>query len=261
MQKEQPTLKQSFFKDILGDLMTKSEAIEFVNFMKDYVKSTKEQMTKDLALISKTLTEAQNNVKNSTSNDFNTLKGEVIASLDKTNLNSTTDLDKFKKLLDVKVSLLRDGKDADNEMILKRLVEQIKIPTIEELKNDLPIMGTQVRDSLEILKGEERLDVSAIKGLKEALKKLEKTLGGKIPRFVGGTPRPIFVYAETPVGTVNGTNKAFTINNYPSPATSLVVYADGQRATLTDDYTFSGKTITFVNAPLTNTIIRIDYHM
>ncbi len=41
------------------------------------------------------------------------------------------------------------------------------IPTIEDIENDLPKLGEKIRDSLELLQGDERLDISAIKGLKE----------------------------------------------------------------------------------------------
>lgn len=42
-----------------------------------------------------------------------------------------------------------------------------KIPTIDQLSDKLPILSEEVRDSLELLMGDERLDASAIKGLPE----------------------------------------------------------------------------------------------
>ncbi len=64
---------------------------------------------------------------------------------------------------------------------------------------------------------------------------------------------------ETPNGTVNGVNTDFTISLTPSPTTSLKVYVNGQRMKLTEDYTLSSKTITFVTAPPTGSILTVDY--
>jgi len=66
-----------------------------------------------------------------------------------------------------------DGKDAevDIENIAlessKIVVEQIKhtIPTIEQIEQDIPKLGEPIRDSLELLQDEKRLDKSAIRGL------------------------------------------------------------------------------------------------
>ena len=55
---------------------------------------------------------------------------------------------------------------------------------------------------------------------------------------------------ETPSGTINGTNKEFTLANAPSPAGNLVLVLNGAVQTAGGvDYTLSSLTITFVNAP------------
>lgn len=54
---------------------------------------------------------------------------------------------------------------------------------------------------------------------------------------------------EVPSGTINGSNKAFTLTYTPDEAASVVVFLDGIVQRLTTDYTFSGTTITFVSAP------------
>lgn len=48
--------------------------------------------------------------------------------------------------------------------------EKIKpfIPTIEALENNLPKLGERIRDSLELLKEDERLDISALKGVEQS---------------------------------------------------------------------------------------------
>jgi len=147
----------------------------------------------------------------------------------------------------------KDGKDANQEEI------------IEKIENDLPTLATKLRDALELLQGEERLDVKAIGGLEDLIKKLDKKIDDK-PMGGGGGFSYIhmdrhIIDDETPSGTVNGTNKAFVLANTPNPSASLKVFVNGQKMTLTEDYTFSGRTITFVTAPPTTSVVRVDYRI
>lgn len=60
------------------------------------------------------------------------------------------------------------GKDADESAILAKI------------ENNLPSLGEKMRDGLELLEGDNRLDVSAIKGLDEKLAKIKKPSGGGV---------------------------------------------------------------------------------
>lgn len=69
-----------------------------------------------------------------------------------------------------------------------------------------------------------------------------------------------FIIGETPSGTVNGSNAAFdTASNYV--AGSIQVYRDGQRMVGGGaDYTETdSNTITFTTAPVTGSVIKVDY--
>ena len=72
---------------------------------------------------------------------------------------------------------------------------------------------------------------------------------------------PIYADDETPSGTVDGSNTAFTLANSPSPAASLRLYRNGslQQRGSAKDYTLSGAAITFVTAPLTGDILEAFY--
>ena len=138
-----------------------------------------------------------------------------------------------------------NGKDADEETIVKAVLGRIPEPVKE------------------ILEGDDRPDVGTIKGLRSIIDELRnRTLG----RRVGGGFSTIamnghIVDDETPSGTVNGTNKAFTILTAPNPANSLKVFVNGQRMKLTEDYTFSGVTITFSVAPPSTSVVLCDYRI
>lgn len=147
-----------------------------------------------------------------------------------------------------------------SKLISKELLPLI--PKIDDIKQDLPRMSEDIRNALELLQGEERLDFSAIKGLRGALNKLRER-----PRLGGGgglskiALEMKFIDNETPSGLINGINKVFTIKNIPNPPESLKVYIGGVRMRLTEDYTLSKRTITFLVAPMTNEIILCDYRV
>lgn len=68
-----------------------------------------------------------------------------------------------------------------------------------------------------------------------------------------------FWVQETPSGTINGSNTAFTISQTPNEIESVQVYLDGLRQKYTQDYTVSGTTITFVVAPVTDQELWCEY--
>lgn len=69
-----------------------------------------------------------------------------------------------------------------------------------------------------------------------------------------------FVFDETPSGTINGSNTAFTLANTPTSGT-VRVFINGirLRAGTGNDYTISGVNITMLAAPLTGEFITCDY--
>jgi hypothetical protein len=67
-------------------------------------------------------------------------------------------------------------------------------------------------------------------------------------RVPGTGPTASFADAETPAGTVNGSNLVFTLAAAPNPALSLKLSKNGLLLAQSVDYTLSGSTITFVNA-------------
>lgn len=80
--------------------------------------------------------------------------------------------------------------------------------------------------------------------------------------IVGGSNS--FITEESPTGTINGTNKVFTTVNNTYVANSLEIYLNGLKQLRGTDYTEttpSSGTFTFVTAPLTGDIIRVNYQL
>lgn len=90
---------------------------------------------------------------------------------------------------------LEENRDTFESETFKRL--QDMIPTIQDILEYLPQAGTEIRDALELLQGNDRLDVSAIKNIEELIKKLiaQAYKNGQNVSFSGGT-RGFFVYID-----------------------------------------------------------------
>ncbi len=144
------------------------------------------------------------------------------------------------------------------------------MPDTEKMMTEMmakmpPETPESVRDKLESIQEEEsKLAISAIAHLEEKLKDLEKKVGarvGSVGGFNYGALQLHLVDDESVVGTIDGVNTVFTINNPPSPVSSLKVYRGGARQRITEDYTFSGVTITFLVAPQVGEILLADYRL
>ena len=65
-----------------------------------------------------------------------------------------------------------------------------------------------------------------------------------------------FSDAETPSGTINGSNTSFTLAHTPSPAAGLQLYKNGQQLIAGGaDYTLATATITMTSAPATGDVL------
>ncbi len=67
-------------------------------------------------------------------------------------------------------------------------------------------------------------------------------------RVAGTSAAPSFADGETPGGSINGSNAAFTLSYAPNPAKSLELFKNGVLLGQGSDYALSGSAITFNNA-------------
>lgn len=124
------------------------------------------------------------------------------------------------------------GEDADEEAIQKRIEE------------DLPKLGERIRDGLELLKEDERLDVKAIRGLEDLLKKVESKISSVGNGGGGGSFREHFIEIDLS-GELNGVLTEFNIPAvYKIISVDLSSYPYGTLRKDTD-YSYTNTTITF----------------
>ena len=255
------TDKEQKLKDFKDSLIQLSEGITKSDFVKSFQKILKITLSIEKQLIGKInamLEQAIDSFKSETE----ALKKTTQANLSDLTSKYGKSIDKALKEQENGLNFLRDkarslesGRDGEDGYSPVKGVDYF------DGENGSPDSAEEIRNKLEKLKGDERLKIEAIDELEERLKDLEeRPLGGK----TGGGFSKIamdghIIDPYTPTGDVDGVNTDFVLICAPSPTTSLKVYQDGQKQQLTTDYTLSSKTITFLIAPLTNTIIEVEH--
>jgi len=108
---------------------------------------------------------------------------------------------KSEVLSDIVIPVPENGKDADESAIIEKVEEHIE--------KNLPQFGERIRDGLELLEGDDRLDASAIKGLKKLIKRVSGD--GHVTFHGGGGVGAIKgIVAGTNI-TVDNTNPQYPI--------------------------------------------------
>ncbi len=77
--------------------------------------------------------------------------------------------------------------------------------------------------------------------------------------YVYGASVVNYADAETPAGTVNGSNVTFTLAHTPNPPASLQFYVNGIQQLFGTDFTLAAGTITMTSAPSTGAILTAFY--
>ena len=156
-----------------------------------------------------------------------------------------------------------NGKDGENSEVdindlVKKTLERISKPKDgKDAKIDINDIVNKVVSKIKSLKDDNRVSYNNLKDVPQIYRK-DTALGGMSNTTIANDLGLNFVDDEIPSGTLNGTNKDFTIKETPING-SLKVYRDGQRLKVTEDYTLSGKTISLIFAPVSDQILLVDY--
>lgn len=196
-----------------------------------------------------------------------------------------TAVQKALQSVDARMASVRNGTDAvvDVEAIIQSVLENIQLPEQQELLLDTP---ENIRNKLEVLQGEERLDAAAIKNLPEAVKYINNqpgvltasalysladvdvsgiTVGQSIKwdgvRWIPYTPSSgsnTVVLDENLITQGSGI-VTYTLSHTPA-ANTLRLYRGGSRITVVNgDYTISGAIITLSSITQTGETLTADY--
>ena len=147
------------------EVPTRQEFVDSFKNVIDYVKKMEGTLSKDISDIADTLKKLADQVKADTSSSIEEVKltASQLKQLERTIEKSVTDK---MASVDAKMDSVKDGQDADEEKIVSSVLSMMPTP-----KDGSPDTSEQIRNKLETLKDEDRLDASAIKGLEKLIKK------------------------------------------------------------------------------------------
>lgn len=118
-----------------------------------------------------------------------------------------------------------------------------------------------IRNALEVLKGEERLDAAAIKGLEEMLKSMMRNVDKRIVAAVGSisVPSPVGWTKHQSIDLSSGTT-VYSLDEAPAHnGKAAIVRYEGQVLTETTHYSFDGTDITLTFDPDNSTKLDVTY--
>jgi len=133
-----------------------------------------------------------------------------------------------------------------------RAVESLKplIPTLQQLEQNIPILGNEIRDSLELLQGDDRLDKDAIRGLDDYEEISRLARQPKITKQIMGGGGAKSLQQVTDIGDT--TTKTITVGGLITNGGII-----GKITTVTDTYIILGTDETIVGnkaSPFTMTL-------
>lgn len=169
------------------------------------------------------------------------------------------EMEKKTKVLDNKIEMLDDKTkvfDSKTKEIGDAIdsIEKDRSIDKEEIISDIEEVKNKIVDETKILKKD-------FEKIKRNYDKLKKMIKDNKPRFkpIFGGAQPIKLLTETPSGTINGTNKVFTVVGKPEFITVMgqMVYEDNGYALTSVSNVL---TVTFDHAPVTGSIIRSHYY-
>lgn len=287
-------IKLEKFAKILKDALesaneglTKKDFLEAFDAVLKIITDVKKTNEAEFTGIHAAFTTLSEQFKNEKDTNITDIKGQIKDALESFNTEKTAKLGE----VDTKLATIKSGddglpgNDADEEAVKNAVLAEIKIPTIDEIENDLPKLGTQIRDALELLQDEERLDASAIKNLPEFIKNnphiagvltasalysladvsVQGIVAGQsiqwdgikwIPYTPSGGTGGTSVFGENL--TPQGPGTSYTLAHTPQAGT-VRLYRGGAYQQVGVDYTISGAIITLTQTTQAGETLLVDY--
>jgi len=231
-------------------VLKEDDFLKAFKLVMDAVNKRDEAFKQATKILTDSIKGLENKLESNNSVSVSDMKKEISKALSKANKEQSNGLN----FLRDKVRGLRNGNDVDESRVIESVISKIKLSEQKETILDSP---TEIANKLESLPEDQKLAISATKGLKEALKEMkDRPLGraGSVQPFIFRT-----IKNHVPTETPNGSITAFSVPKVPKTDTEQV-FLNGvrQRSGSSNDYTVAGKTITFNTAPLTDEVILID---
>lgn len=235
------------------DRLTRDEFVNSFKHVLQLVSTISESNKTEWVLIQSAFQMFSDRLQENTSAEMSKTKEEIKVLTQK----FTSLLESKVKEVDQKLASVKNGLDADEEKIVSEVLSQIKFPEQKAQILDTP---EEIRNKLEVLEEDERLDISFIKGFEDKLKKFAKKsdvmISGRGPlwnlqdvdttglqvnqalkwdgvKWIPFTPSGAGLSVLAATGTINDSNKTFTFASSPTfVVVNGAMYIDGSGVTI-----------------------------
>lgn len=168
---------RDLFQGMLDDHLGRQEFTDAFQKVVDLIKQLTERNQAEFSAIQETVQLLSQKLAQESSDTLASVQSETRASLQRELRAIQSSLDETVRSIDERVSQIKDGKDADEERIVQDVLAQIPAWTPPDTAED-------IRNKLEVLEGDERLKIEAIRDLREELDALKKRSNQTV--YVGG---------------------------------------------------------------------------
>jgi len=254
---------------VLDQNLTKKEFTDAFKALTEHIKKAREVLTEmnkaEFSQLEKSLVSSIEQLRNDTQGSASETLASIKTSVDELLSSVRFSHEAMLSEAQAKLDAVKngedgnDGNDADEEVIVEKVLAKIPKPSeanlqpIEEKIEALDKRVSNIRTAPLI--GPSRGVYLYINGVKKGLVNSLDIVGSGVATSVvnglltititGGAGNGVNI--ETPSGTVNGTNLSFTVSNEPK-----YIIVDGVSKFVTTHYTYGGGTITLLadNAPV-----------
>ena len=248
------------------DALTREDFTKYFSQVLDFLKKMKDANAQEMAAMLNAIKNAMMKMENDQTEEMVKIKKEMMMACDREIKTIMAEHKSRMVEMDNKAAEMRSM--MPDEAIIAKTASEMAVSEVLKtlpLKDDLNIeiskAGDLIATALENQPEEKKLEIKAIKDLQKMLDELRQLktqrLGG------GGGFSKIHMEGHLVdnelVGTGNGVTTAFSLISIPNPTNSLHIVVGTSELFLTDDWTISGKTITFLTAPPDGAKIRGTY--
>lgn len=201
--------------DTLGKTVTKKEFLDAFKKVLEIVKNIKDTNTQEWEQIHQAMKNLPDKMMSDMYAEMSKTKKKM---MDKCMTEMQKPMKEYEakmKAIDEKMDAVQDGKDADEEKIVADVLAKVPIPPF--------LTSIEIRDRLEILKQDERLDKSAVKGIDKLEQDIQEVKNRPSGRIGGAKGFTLYVDGAKKLLT------AQTLNLVPGTGVSLTYsYANGR---------------------------------
>lgn len=249
------------------DVMSLSDAQKIILTLVQSVQKLKKDITDEAEARVKKLDSTESQLRQQIKEKTDQMEGDNSRRLLEAKNEISKQLQVLKIELESKIPPEKDLTDIYTQLgNLANKINDIVIPDVELLEdkiiNNLPKYGEKYRDALELLQDDERLDITAIKGLTDKINELKQEVAKKTS---GGVRRVFQPYIDRFTDQTDGTTKIFYLSREPLKTDTIEVFGTDFPIILdpTVDFSVVGKKLTLadsVPAPSAGSTLIIKYY-